>query len=398
MRFYTGNCPDKSAKGIQRIDNGRRSSSDGLRFYSGNGSDNVQNTAEFWRPESRVGGVSLDGDLKVQALQGLQFSLTSLDDFHFDGFGKLVLSGSHVTGLDGLVTADDFLIALGIAFNNMDVHFSLDPWDPLDLDGGSLQKVFYPDMLANTAFGATLFQTDYDMKRLAFGLIPPPVPGFEDLPSRCACDKPKWSRLWIVSEDCPLIVTGSDSWQSVKFGPCRMRCCCRGLALDSGVLSGLRDDEHQEETFMTEFARRFTLNYDAIAAKCPHFERLRTLAKLLQLAKWIRKQPNTGIRRATVMEALKARGLPNTGFRNTGPLFRPEEKARTPQLKCLRRIEAGRTLRLIGGVSLATKLMIASQREPKEMDMNVVAAAQDAPVDRCQEFSGGIVFPLSLLR
>jgi hypothetical protein len=364
--------------------------------------------------QKHVGGISLQGRARVEILRGLQFSLQSIDEFYLDGNGKLVLlsatgTSTTVSGIGGAVTADDFLIALAIAFSDMEVSFSLDPWDCSNPDGPHFQKVFYPDMLRDTQFGDTLFQTDYDMKKLGFGKCAKPTPGFRtemdialsrSVPSGPTSDR---HRLWIVSEDMPLIVTGSgpNGCQSIKFGVCRMKCCCRRICIDPTSRSGLHDDDRDDGSSSAhEFAGEFTRNYDAIARAYPEYERLRTLAKLLQLAKWIRQQPNTGIDREAIIEALQARGLPIAGFRNTGPVSRSPDSVLVPRLSASgtrRTAECAYSVTLTGGIDLTTKLIVQKQHELQAIKKRLVSAADSAPNDQCQPFPGGVVFPLSVL-
>jgi hypothetical protein len=358
-----------------------------------------------------VGGISLQGRPRVEILRGLQFSLDSLDEFYLDDNGRLVLLSATgrstvVSGIGGAVTADDFLIALAIVFSDLEVSFSLDPWDCSNPNGPDLQKVFYPDMLRGTKFGDTLFETDYNLKKLAWGLCSRPTPGLRtqiDIAlSHPSDQRTRYHRLWLVSEDVPLIVTGSESngRQSIRFGECKMKCCCRRMCLDPTSRTGLNDDDRDDGLSSAhEFARELTRHYDAVARRCQEFERLRTLAKLIQLAKWIRQQPNTGIDRRAIMEALEARGLPTTGFQNTGPVSRSPNNGRVPRLTASgSRVEGNisHTVTFTGGIDLATKLVVQQQHELQAVKKRFISAADGAPNDKCQRFPGGVVFPLSV--
>jgi hypothetical protein len=123
-----------------------------------------------------MGEIALSG--RVVFSKVFNFSLRSLDSFYLQN-GQLILlsaagasvgASATISGIGPSVTGDDFLIALRIAFSDIEVAFSLDPWDHRTPTAGDFQKVFYPDMLRGTAFGETLFQTDYDMKKLGFGI------------------------------------------------------------------------------------------------------------------------------------------------------------------------------------------------------------------------------------
>jgi hypothetical protein len=129
------------------------------------------------------GGVALTG--AAIFLSAFEFSLPSLDSFDLDDGCLVLLSAAGntttVSGVGRSISGDDFLIALAVASFSIDPAFSLDPWNPQAPSASDFQKVFYPDMLRGTAFGETLFQTDYDMKKLGFGIIAKPLaPGFQN--------------------------------------------------------------------------------------------------------------------------------------------------------------------------------------------------------------------------
>jgi hypothetical protein len=118
-------------------------------------------------------------------------------------------------------------------------------------------------------------------------------------------------RLWIVSEDVPLTVIAiSESNEHLQFGPVKMKCCCRRTSADPMSRSGISDADDDGRSSAHKFAAQFTQNYDAIAQKYPHFERLRNLAKLVQLAKWLKSQRQLGIDLHAILDAMAARNLP----------------------------------------------------------------------------------------
>lgn len=77
-----------------------------------------------------------------------------------------------------ILTLDDFAVALRARF----IHWkwplvSIDPTP--DTKETNMQTVRYEGGIENTQFGQDLFDTDYILKEIAFGLVPPDVKGVE---------------------------------------------------------------------------------------------------------------------------------------------------------------------------------------------------------------------------
>ena len=75
-------------------------------------------------------------------------------------------------------TINDLAVALLCVYGkNSDPSFSLDPNEPTRPDGPLYRRVYYPDehtggepILAGTAFGDTMFEADWLLKQLSFGV------------------------------------------------------------------------------------------------------------------------------------------------------------------------------------------------------------------------------------
>jgi hypothetical protein len=268
------------------------------------------------RAADNLGGIDLGAELSMDdsvesQMQSLMFSLHSLEKASLKQ-GELVLMGlkapivASVSVAD--ITQDDILLALLCVYSGIDPSFSLDPWESTNPDGPYYQKVFYPDALVGTALGETLFETDYIMKKLALG-EGVAVSGLCNeaqisLSSPMRSNTSERARLWISAEDVPLsLVDGV-----IHFGAVKMVCSARRLVVNPNAPSGLSDALTQEETSSTMFAREFTEKYLTIAKTFPPFERLRNLAKLVALAKFMCRA-NVPINTSSIKALLATRGI-----------------------------------------------------------------------------------------
>ncbi|KAA6381889.1 MAG: hypothetical protein EZS28_022584 [Streblomastix strix] len=378
------------------------------------------------------GGISLSGELQVDMLSRLQFDLPSIDSVYMDKNGKLVLISSNNQGskVDGLehVISEDFLLALAIALSGQQIHFSLDPWDPQQPDGPYYQKVFYPEILRRTAFGETLFQTDYNMKKLAFGLMQ--VPGLTSEMSFRLNEQstgPSRHRLWIVSDDIQLHVTQTDQGQQLEFGPLNMRVCCKALQVDPNSSSGLRDvetaDSEQDSSHI--FSKHMTEKYNLIAQKHPEYARLQNLAKLFALAKWLVEQ-GVDIDPELIVSALRQRGVNISNnlsiFESLGPVNRTmneefaqgdlsrapvdrlsnsKSKTTTVQINPHQTQTQTHSWTLTGGIDLETVIQIIKQTQPiKPLPPDLFDFIADTIPNHTVQIPGNIpavVIPINIL-
>lgn len=338
------------------------------------------------------GGILLSGNADV--CSKLKFNLNSIDKIFVDSNGNLIMSSDKRKARvsNCCVKEDDFLLALLIAYRNFEISFSLDPWDPLNPDGPFYQKVFYPNVLENTSIGQTLFECDYIMKKLSFGLLPLPsnVKSTLDHSLNMMSKTPKSSRhrLWIISENIPLCVktieNNGSALQYLEFGEVKMKCCCKKLNVDPTSPSGLRDANEPENENSPEhlFAKDFSANYGKIAEKYPQFERLRNLSKLVALAKYLRDS-GVKINEAAIMSSLSKRGIKVNNFFNTGPLkvnqHEPSDE-KVPRLTAYKEKVDGLSkamVTLTGGIDLGTEInwdKVYSSELPKGITKQFLAS------------------------
>ncbi|KAA6383323.1 MAG: hypothetical protein EZS28_021151 [Streblomastix strix] len=381
--------------------------------------------------QAKTCGISLSSDLKVDMLSKLQFNLPTIDTVYLDETGKLVLMSDQqqdqtVSRIEN-VTSEDFLLALAIALSGQSISFSLDPWDPQQPDGPYYQKVFYPDILRGTLFGETLFQTDYDMKKLAFGLLQ--VPGLtSELTFRLNEQNSGLSRhrLWIVSDNIQMNVSHSESGQQLEFGQCQMRVCYKELQIDPTSRSGFRDVETSDnkDGYQHKFSTHMTEKYNIIAANHPEYARLQNLAKLFALSKWLVEQ-GVYIDTELLVSALRQRGvkIPNniSIFDSLGtldlkmneqlsqqdPLRAPVDRLTNSESKQTTSTtsEGIRTTTMIvtlsGGIDLQPQCQITELKTPnKPIDPDLMKFIVDSPADQCISITDKnqtVLIPLNFL-
>lgn len=332
------------------------------------------------RHYEHLGGVDLDVDVNVDDaaaanIEAMMFSLHTLHGVRIEQ-DRIVLFGQDGAmggvGLNGSgeINQDDLLLVLLLVFSGFEPSFSLDPWDSSNPDGPHYQKVFYPDALAGTALGKTLFDTDYLMKSLALGELS--VPGLSSEGAIALADAAlngsgvDRARLWISADDVPVSVVGGE----VQFGAVKMVCSARRLVLDPTSPSGLKDAalENRDNSSGQRFATQFTAQYEEIARVRPEFERLRNLAKLVAFAKFLRNA-NVNVDVNVLRSLLLARGIRVLqGLTVSGPRApdanRPVDEHGVPRLTKSHSKTEGqdmRTITLSGGVVLAPGFSVVKQ-------------------------------------
>lgn len=216
----------------------------------------------------------------------------------------LVLVGDNDLSVPS-IKAEDLAVALILVFGSIpqDPQFSLDPADPRNPRGKWLKAVYIPEqIIGGTEFGKALFEADWLLKQYSFGVRidgegslkerKSSVPGFKstaDLSleqSDIEQGKEKWARFWIVSDEMKL----KESGKSIYFDVAKMRVKAKKQVLDPTSRTGLRDVDTEDDPVATEFANLFTKLYDEITEESPEFERVRELAKVVALAKWLKKE------------------------------------------------------------------------------------------------------------
>lgn len=262
----------------------------------------------------------------------------------FSGSMATLLANKHANNLS-TITKQDFAVALALAYIRRDPAFSLDPWEPTKPDGPWLRCVYYPEQIniveknfsfpfAQTDYGRTMFEADWLLKQLSMGVnldgytatgpFPSPLPirefppalrqlGFRDRfelenASSSNNHNPRYTRLWITvnreetlegivppyetfpvsSMSCSQQMDLGNSialhFSDVKLGVQVMRMARTVTGELEDVSDPRLSDPNSSDVI---FARLMTDHYDQIAQYYPSLRRLKELAKLQAIAKWL---------------------------------------------------------------------------------------------------------------
>lgn len=230
----------------------------------------------------------------------------------------VVLAGEANLALHGL-TMRDLALALWLVFgpHPQDAQFSLDPADPANPRGEWLKAVYIPDDLRGRSFGAGLYEADVLLKQYAFGVTVDSAGQTHERKSSVSALKSvaqllyedqnrrpheaQWARYWITVERVPI----KRAEDTLYFDDVTMRVRARRQVPDPTSPSGLRDIDADEQALEMRWAKLFTQHYDQIAAESPAFARLKELAKVVALAKWL-KQAGVRVDLDWIMQQLNA--------------------------------------------------------------------------------------------
>ena len=245
------------------------------------------------------------GGVKLSAPGGVDPDFGELAGVVYDSAKQsLVVLGRHKEGRIHASMAD-FSVALRLARESREAEFTLDPADPKDPRGPWMRAVYIPsDILSGTAFGRTLFDTDWLLKQYSFNTEVREdgtqterhvgVPGFKSLRDLSfeigdsTRKEDRWSRLWIEVEQRK-IPAQADAGIMLIENPRMVIKACRTVP-DPSSPQGIRDICDVKDAVNTAFITMFTKLYDRIAEESPGFARLKELAKLMVVAKWAVQQ------------------------------------------------------------------------------------------------------------
>lgn len=288
----------------------------------------VQNT--FNAIQSNVGGVLFDKSAEV---------LTDLEEitgaYWDDKLGQLVLVGKkngkteeeYLPSMD----KDHLAVAIRAVFSGDNIGVSIDR-PPSYLENGksppdgTMMPVRYLGNTKDTLFGAIMFEADRLLKNLSMGIdnetkerVTSNVPKYHnelDLsllrrnkwkcpnckyiyrdfnvsepPDKCPkCltlikEKPwtkkPWTRMWFVIEDMRLemVVKETADRKALCFGKATLKVKAEYIS---------KEKNPGVDPIAEDFARHFTLHFDDFAKEFPVLERLRELAKISAIVKWLR--------------------------------------------------------------------------------------------------------------
>ncbi len=181
-----------------------------------------------------------------------------------------------------LLQIDDLIVGIRAAWKeNATPLVSLDP-DPDNFNEN--HKVRIEGIPKDSGFALTMLEADYAMKKIMMGLEPVKVPGYRTLVQTLNDTKDKrdfTSRFWLypIQPGAGDIQVSSDTSSAIFLGGVQV-LSEEMIMLKEGLMG-------TGQTFLPaeEAARSFTLNYEAIAAQKPAFQRLQGLFDVILLGR-----------------------------------------------------------------------------------------------------------------
>ncbi len=215
--------------------------------------------------------------------------------------GQLVILGKANGGVQEQylprMDKDHLAVALRAVFSDDNLGVSIDP-PPSYLQGGdfppdgTMMQVRYLGATEGTLFGTILFEADRLLKILSTGkdnetrvAVTSNVRGFQneldlqmDVGATC---KSAWHRMWFVIDnmEIDLRVKETSDRNAISFGKALIKIKAEYLSKDKGLGANAAAER---------FVEHFTMHYNEFAQEYPVLERLRELAKISAIAKWLR--------------------------------------------------------------------------------------------------------------
>lgn len=340
----------------------------------------------------------MDLRLSESAVNFNKLFLGTISSFKLDVANGVLLmedQAAQVKLLDNVrVSYEDFLVALIIVYNyRSQPQFSLDPSDPSNVDGPFLKKLYNPDVLLGTDFGETLFVTDYLMKCFGFGIsVDDQLKGSYKKIGRVLSQlhtqeeiyfekskggserKQQRARLWIEIGKVDVFNRSN----TLEFGEVQMVVNSRMQKLDPTSKTGLVDleDEDPNSDFRI-YADNFTKCYDKIAEIEPQFARLKELAKLLVIVKYLYDQ-RVDIDIGFIEENL------HTILQSKPTFLKHQQQIATLKVQYERKTtQHVMSMQLIGGVSLLLENKVNfhadTQNQTKQIQQPIGSQPQKTP-------------------
>lgn len=252
-----------------------------------------------WGALQEVGGVLFDQAAEVVT------DLEEIGGAYWDEtLGQLVLVGRKRGGeerrLLPRLDKDHLAVAIRAAFAGEDPGVSIDP-PPGYMESGVFppsgmhMPVRYLGGTRNTLFGAILFEADRLLKNLSMGIdnvtgkpVSSCVSGFQnELELHFAMggeSSNSWNRMWFMIEEMriELDVRETADRGALHFGRARMKVKAEFLCKEG-------EEKPGADPVAEHFTQHFTLHFDDFAAEFPVLGRLRELAKVAAVAKWLRQ-------------------------------------------------------------------------------------------------------------
>lgn len=227
----------------------------------------------------KVGGVSLNKSAEllvdINEIKGAYYDETSQ---------QVILIGKNNLALPPM-SMDDLVVAIRSVYNGEDPAVTIDP-GPTDQE----MVVRFFGQTENTEFGRVMFESDRLLKTLSMGRdnvtknnARPQMPGFKNelefaLEHFDPLQKSNvWHRMWFYPKEMTLNKT--------KDG--------KGMIFDQASLEVKSEYLPPYESLGSDpaalaFATQLTINYDELAKEYPDLEKLRQLAKIVSVVKWLK--------------------------------------------------------------------------------------------------------------
>ena len=220
------------------------------------------------RTHPDIGGVMLAGTAKVVGEQDRAALASGTFSFVLDGLDRGATPGN----------SGKFVTALwSVYYSKEDPGISIDPiaW------GADKQLVRYIGRVVNTDLGRVMREADYLMKKWAVGTEKSGIPGFRDVDEISGKEGMTYAdafrRFWFVPDGMTFKTGGG----MFLFDQGR-------IALKTELM--LADRQTHVVASDQEFADFFTKNYEVIAARYPIYSELFEYAKLVSIAKYLKRQ------------------------------------------------------------------------------------------------------------
>lgn len=243
---------------------------------------------------SGVGGVLLDEAAQVNT------GLSRITGAYYDpDLGQLILTGiaNNEKAKRSLpkMDMDHLAVAMRAVFSGQAPGVSIDRPSARSTGGalpasGTQMPTRYLGGTENTLFGAIMFQADKLLKNLSLGKdnvsgeeVDSEVSGFRnelDL-SLERRGSQVWHRMWFLIDDMSLDMPVRESADRGALAFSRANLKVKTEYLNQG-------DNPGADPAAEEFAQHFSANYDDLAAEHPILERLRELAKIAAIAKYLK--------------------------------------------------------------------------------------------------------------
>ncbi len=249
--------------------------------------------------QSHVGGVLFDKAAEVLTdLEGITGA------YWDDKLGQIVLFGKQNEKMEEWflpkMDKDHLAVAIKAVFSGDNLGVSIDP-PPSYLESGEFPPdgtemlVRYLGNTKDTLFGAIMFEADRLLKNLSMGIdnecreeMSAQVQGFQnelDLSLKYGTEKKRpWHRMWFVIEKMrvEMPVKETSDRNALTFGKATLKVKAEYLS---------QEKNPGADPIAKRFAEHFTSHFDEFAKEFPILERLRELAKISAVVKWLK---NTG--------------------------------------------------------------------------------------------------------